>query len=192
MLPQLNRRAWKACLLDAIADCCVRHGRRDPRDSGSAEQYLYDQLDDVFDAGLREQQIEVVIRASNWCQNLFLQPPQVRAYCNPLAQHAAEEIGPELAAALPASPAAVLLTAAAGALPGLTAVMQDIAGDHVPVALLPADAAARAAHDLAGRFRRGDLTAGHHDVQVPLPKGAQPAPLPGPSQRVIPLSAADR
>ncbi len=47
--PALGLQSWKTCLLDAIADTCVHHSRRDPRDCGSAEQMLYDQLDDVLE-----------------------------------------------------------------------------------------------------------------------------------------------
>ncbi|HEV3143938.1 MAG TPA: hypothetical protein VGZ47_08655, partial [Gemmataceae bacterium] len=43
--PRLNERVWKDRLLNALADRCVQVCRRDPRDSATAEQGLYEQLE---------------------------------------------------------------------------------------------------------------------------------------------------
>src|SRR5207248_5445530 len=75
-LPNLAVRAWKARLLDAVADRCIRHSRRDPRDSSAAEQMLYEQLDGVLDACWQEQPVEVAVQGEHWCQNLTLRPEE--------------------------------------------------------------------------------------------------------------------
>jgi hypothetical protein len=175
LLP-LSLRDWKDCLVDAIAACCIRHSRRDPRDSGAAEQLLYDQLDDVLEAHSQDQTVEVIVRTATWCQNLFLQPQQIRTFCDPLVADAGEEIGAAFASAMPESLAVVLLTPAATRLPGLLATLQEAAGERVPVRQLAADAAALAAYHLAGRFRRGELPNFHADVCLPVP--AAPRPMP--------------
>jgi hypothetical protein len=175
LLP-LSLRDWKDCLVDAIAACCIRHSRRDPRDSGAAEQLLYDQLDDVLEADGQDQTVEVIIRTATWCQNLFLQPQQIRTFCAPLAAEAAEEIRAALAPAQPESLAVILLTTAAARLPGLQAALQEAASDRVPVRRLAPDAAALAAFHLAGRFRRGELPNFHADVCLPLPAVNRPLP----------------
>src|SRR5262249_5586059 len=151
--PRLNLRVWKETLLEAIAERCIHYGRWDPRDSGAAEQVLYDQLDGVFEATLQDQVVEVVVRAPTRCQNLFLQPSQVRASCTPLVEEVTEDVGTAFAAAFPEAMAAVLLTHAASRLPGLVPALQEAAGERVPVVSLPVEAAARTAHDLAGPFR---------------------------------------
>src|SRR5262249_10625899 len=50
-LPHLGLRAWRERLLDGVADRCILKCRRDPRDSATAEQLLFEQLDAVVDAG---------------------------------------------------------------------------------------------------------------------------------------------
>jgi hypothetical protein len=77
----------------------------------------------------------------------------------------------------------VLITAAAGRLPGLAAALDRSVERHggreqepldergqgqTRVQVLAADAPARAAHDLAARFHRGELPHGHLDA-APLP-----------------------
>ena len=167
-LPYLGLRVWKGCLLDAIADSCIHQSRRDPRDSGAAEQLLYDQLDDVLEVSRRDEMVEVVIRAANWCQNLILQPQQVRAYCSPLVAESIEEIRAVVAEAPDSYPGVVLLTAAAAQLPGLAGALHHETPEAVPVISLAGDAAARGAHALAARIQRGELPRGHLEGAVPL------------------------
>src|SRR5262249_47581670 len=155
---------------------CIRHSRRDPRDSGAAEQLLYDQLDDVFEADNQDQTVEVIIRTASWCQNLFVQPQQIRTFCAPLASEAAEKSGGAFATAFPETLPVVLLTPAAARLPGLLAAVQEAAGDPVPVRRLAPEAAAHAAYHMAGRFRRGAFPNFHADVCLPLPPAARPMP----------------
>jgi hypothetical protein len=164
--PTLGLRAWKSCLLDAIADTCVHHSRRDPRDTGSAEQLLYDQLDDVLALTAKDQMVEVVIRSTSWCQNLILQPQQVRTFSDALLQDAIEEIRTAIALAPDGFPRALLVTAAAGSLPGLVESLQSELPEPTAVVTLPSDAAARGAHRLATRFQRRELPQEH--LQGPL------------------------
>jgi hypothetical protein len=169
---QLNLRVWKTCLLDAIAQWCIRHSRRDPRDSGSAEQSLYDQLDEVFEAWRQEQMAEVIVQTSTWCQNLFLQPNQTQIYCAPLVEETLEEISAAFASAHPEAVSAMLVTPTVAHLPGLVPALQEFAGERVGCLYLPLDAAARTAHELAGRIRRSGLTYLNADAFLPLPKNS--------------------
>src|SRR5437763_733306 len=75
-LPRLNLQAWKTRLLDAVADRCVRHSRRDPRDSAPSEQMLYEQLDGALDACRQGRSVELVIEAAHWYQNVILGPEE--------------------------------------------------------------------------------------------------------------------
>jgi hypothetical protein len=193
--PHLSLGAWLLRLLNGAAGRCVRMSRRDPRGSADAEQTLYDQLADVLEAGCRPGgMVELVIQAPQWYQNLMLHSDELVAYCAPLARQAAEEMQAFAASASAHGPtAAVVMTAAAGALPGLTAALegqlqrpvivrppQEDAGDFgadlpldddaaaTRVQVLDADAVARAAYDLAVCVRRGDLPRGRIDA-APLP-----------------------
>ncbi len=168
-LPQLSLPVWKDRLIDAISDRCVRHSRRDPRDSGDAEQMLYDQIEDVLEVCARGQLVEVVIQAARWGQNLILQPQELAGYCVALRREAVGEML-DLVASIPtrASISAVCFTTAAAVLPGLVAEVQENVGSRVNIAVLPEDSAARGAHDLAGCIQRGELPAGYLDFTAPL------------------------
>ena len=195
----LGLGAWLGRLLNGTAARCVRLSRRDPRGSGDAEQSLYDQLADLLasevpPAGL----VELVIQSPQWCQNLLLQADELAGFCVPLVRLAVAEMQTFLTmTADHGTTSALLATAAAGALPGLTAALEDQLqrpsiirapqpgdggdfGESLPldddmtatrVQVLDADAVARAACDLAGRVRRGDLPRGRIDA-APLPSAA--------------------
>jgi hypothetical protein len=198
-LPHLALGAWLGRLLNGVAGRCVRLSRRDPRESADGEQGLYDQLADRLagadaDGGL----LELSINATHWHQHLMMHPDELAAFCLPLVEQALAEF--QAFAATGVGPAAVLLTAAAGALPGLAAALDDFLqapaveraappqaadggdfgeglslddGAAAPRAVvLDADAVARAAHDLAGRVRRGELPRGRCDT---APLRAEPA-----------------
>jgi hypothetical protein len=164
--PALGLRTWKSCLLDAIADTCVHHSRRDPRDTGSAEQLLYDQLDDVLALTAKDQMVEVVIRSTSWCQNLILQPQQVRTFSDALLQDAIEEIRAAIALAPDGFPRSIFLSAAASQLPGFVESLRSELPEPTAVVVLPSDAAARGAHRLGARFQRRELPQEH--LQGPL------------------------
>jgi hypothetical protein len=202
-LPHLGLRAWKARLLDAVADRCVRQCRRDPRDSASAEQSLYDQLDGALDGCRRGQVVELIVHMAQWGQNLLLRPDELAAACAALTSRALAEMQ-ALRLSLPSETAPVLLvTDSAGRLPGLVRALEDLlttaesttgrdadgedfgvglldedGPDRAAVSVLSPDAAARAACDLAARWQRGELARGPVSVAPlppPLPAEAGPA-----------------
>lgn len=174
-LPILGLRIWKERLLNAIADLCIHHNRRDPRDSGSAEQLLHDQLDGVLEACDEGQMVELVIRTSTWCQNLILQPRQILSFCAPLIREAAEEVSAAWQA-LSEGPTLVILSAAAARLPGLAPALVEAAGGKVPTLVLGADAAAQAAFTLACSPVRGMSAAEHLGRALSLPPADSSAP----------------
>lgn len=192
ILPPLSLRAWKGRLLDAVAERCVRHSRRDPRDSGAAEQMLYDQLDGALASGRVGRMSELVIQTDRWYQNLILRPEEMTGFCAPLVRQAVEGLEALLATVASHGPArVVLLTDAAGALPGLADALRDYVGDKAPVTALAPEALAWAAHDLVVRIHQSGLRPHDHlDATVPLVPGQSPPPRP--YQRVIPIWAADR
>jgi len=166
-VPLLSLLAWKRRLLDGLAERCIRHSRRDPRDSGQAEQALFDQLDQVLEAASQNQTAEAVVRAASWFQDLLLRPEEITQFCAPLVRHTLRELAqvPDLNNDGKAS--WILLTEGAGRLPGLVPALQEWGQVEMEVSVLPPNAVARAAHDLAGRIVRGDLPHGHLDTTVP-------------------------
>ena len=193
--PHLNLGAWVLRLLNGAAVRCVRMSRRDPRHSADAEQTLYEQLEELLaSGGASGGMVELVIQAPQWYQNLMLHSDELTAFCAPLAQQAVAEMQAFAeATAAHGAPATLLATAAAGGLPGLTAALEEHLqrpaivrapqadpgdfgadlplDDDAPAArvqVLDADAVARAAYELAGRVRRGELPRGRVDA-APLP-----------------------
>jgi hypothetical protein len=166
-VPLLSLLAWKRRLLDGLAERCIRHSRRDPRESGQAEQALFDQLDQVLEAASQNQTAEAVVRAASWFQDLLLRPEEITQFCAPLVRHTLKELAqvPELNNDGKAS--WILLTEGAGRLPGLVPALQEWGAVEMEVSVLPPNAVARAAHDLAGRIVKGDLPHGHLDTTVP-------------------------
>jgi hypothetical protein len=120
-LPALGLKAWQDRLINALADLCVWQMRRDPRDTPSAEQSLYEQLDGLFDAAQQQRAIQLGVQGPQWYQNLLLQPEHTQAYCASLVEQALAVVD-ELALGQPAHEASLglVLTHAAGLLPGLT------------------------------------------------------------------------
>jgi hypothetical protein len=166
---------------------------------------LYDQLDGALDACRRGQVAELVVHMPQWGQNLLFRPDELAAACAPLLRQALGHVR-SLRDLLPPGPAPTLLvTDAAGRLPGLVAALEEAAGPPAPaperepdcedfgeglldadgpergaVSVLSPDAAARAACDLAGRWQRGELARGGVEVAPlppPLPADAGPARL---------------
>jgi hypothetical protein len=191
--PQLNLGAWLLRMLNGAAGRCVRISRRDPRHSADAEQTLYDQLEELLATGGPSSGIvELVIQAPQWYQNLMVQSDELTAFCAPLVQETVAEMQAFTEATTGRGPTAmVLATAAAGALPGLTAALEgqlqrpaivrasdpaDFGADlplddemtATRVQVLDGDGVARAAYDLACRVRRGELAHGRIDA-APLP-----------------------
>jgi hypothetical protein len=192
---RLGLRYWRQRLLDGVAERCIRQSRRDPRDSPQAEQALFNQLDEVFDACRQGRAVHVALETARWYQNVAVQPSDACAVCAPLTRQAVAEVAELLAADSGDGPTdAVLLSASAARLPGLVTALQAYVDErHAPpgtaplpdvedfgeglleeeggvaLVVLPPDAAARAAHGLAAQFQRGDLLPGHLDAAAPLP-----------------------
>jgi hypothetical protein len=187
--PHLARGAWLRKLLDGVAGRCVRQSRRDPRESGATEQSLHDQIISAMDEAPSGALIELGVQGAGWYHHLMLHPDDLAGFVAPLAQQALAELDAVLAAAASHGPVTgLILTAPAGRLPGLAALLEehwraldlgipasapelepdaeDFGAGLMPedargVRVLSADALARAAHDLAVRIHRGDVPPGH-------------------------------
>lgn len=195
----LGMRVWKDRVLNAISECCILQTRRDPRDSSETEQSLYEQIDSVLDAARQKRMIQIAVQGPRWYQNMILQPDQAVAFCGRLTHQALFEIEEVLNARWPdGSPSLVILTAAAGRLPGLVDNLRNILEEWRPphtgitrlvdgedfgdnlimganatntaqVLVLGADGPARAAHGIVPHFQRGELYPGHLELVAPLP-----------------------
>ncbi len=199
-LPHLGLRMWNHRLVNGLADCCVVQSRRDPRASPAAEQALYEELDGVLDACRQGRHIQLGFQASQWYQNLVVSPDQPVAFCAPLLRQLMAEIETVWTSALDGPPGALLLTAAAGRLPGVVALLRqaleawttplrngyhansdDFGEDLIDnglwsgpsIMVLGDDACARAAHALAEPFQKGELSPGY-GTQAPLPLPQSP------------------
>jgi hypothetical protein len=170
--PRLGLRAWKDRLLDALADRCIRICRRDPRDNPAAEQALDEQIDDALDRLAAGQNVGLTVRAAHWFQEIEQRPEDVIGYCAGLARQAVDAVKQAVAAARVAEPpGAVWVTAAAGRLPGLVGALHANMTERTAVHVLAPDCAARAAAELATRWLRGELPAGHLDYAAPVTDG---------------------
>jgi hypothetical protein len=192
--PQLNLRVWKGRLLDAVADRCILQSRRDPRDTAAAEQVLYERIDDALDTCVQGRAVEFLLQTAHWYQHLLLQPEEITACCDRLVSQVRQAIQ-EMLAATPARGALrlVLLSRAAGRLPGLVGALQNLFAEQAPssepessgdfgedllqergepagVTVQSADATAQAAHELATRIQSGEMPRGYLDFTIPLPK----------------------
>ncbi len=198
--PKLGLKVWKDRLINALADSCVLQSRRDPRDVPDAEQAIFEQLDALLDAGLHGRTIQIGIQAAQWYQNLLVHPEQTAAFCGQLGRHVLREVEVFCQTlAMDEMPGSMLLTAAAGRLPGVApllrsymeemvqethagearprpaledfgeGLLQDSSGQIISVTVLAPDAPARGAHGVGSFFQRGDLPAGHLDLVAPLP-----------------------
>jgi hypothetical protein len=196
--PQLGLRAWKERLLNGAADRCIRQSRRDPRDLAPVEQALWEQLETVLDDCSRGGLAQLKIEADNWYQHLMFRPEELAACCTRLVQRSVAELHALLSdTGQHGLPGVILVTDAAARLPGLVAQLEhayaelkaeqadeleeDFGADLLDddtllrcgVCVLAPDAAARAAHELACRFDRGDLPGGHL-LAAPLPPPQPP------------------
>jgi hypothetical protein len=171
--PAAGTRAWLDRLLDAVSDRCVRLCRRDPRDSATAEQDLYEQLDAALDRLRPGQPVGLHVRAGQWYQELSVAAEEFDQMCAPLARQAVDGMRQALTRAHAAVPAMVppdvlWVTADAARLPGLLAALGQNLPEPTAIRPLAPDAVARAAHALAGRWLRGELPRGHLDTAAPL------------------------
>ncbi|HEV3115427.1 MAG TPA: hypothetical protein VGY58_00145 [Gemmataceae bacterium] len=213
-VPHLNLRAWKSRMLDMVADRCIRQSRRDPRDSATAEQTLYDQLEDALDSAAKGKTVDLLIQTPQWYQNLLLRPEEFTGFCERLVSQTIESVQRILTASSARDVlSTVIVSASAGRLPGLVPALEIYVRQSVPakewqatedfgdnlmqpvdepvrVNVLLGDAVARVAHELACRIQRGELPHGHLDLVLPLPKATQtPA---GGSKRTFRVFSADK
>ncbi|MGH9677051.1 MAG: hypothetical protein ACRD36_08110, partial [Candidatus Acidiferrum sp.] len=167
-----------------------------PRESGDAEQGLYDQLVQLLDSQTEITRPEFVILTAQWFQNLRLDAEELRVWCAPLVGQALAAMNElDTLARENLSPATILLTAAASRLPGLMQQLEDgqrgpavvarldPGGDfgdglllddrqsNATIHALAPDAVARAAHQLAVHVEEGSLPHGHH-LDLPVPTRA--------------------
>jgi hypothetical protein len=198
-LPRCGANGWKEVLLKAACDRCVRQTRRDPRDSAEAEQSLYDQLDAVLDGCGRGEIVDLVVHMTGLCQNLLISPVEAATRCAPFVERVLAEMNGLLNALPGGAPCrVVLVTASASRLPGLVGSLHEaVAGwsptteddpdeddfgagllddesmGRVGVCVLPADAIARGACELAARRGQGEATSGYLS-SAPLPPPLAP------------------
>jgi hypothetical protein len=123
----LARDAWLCRLIDSAAHRCVRLSRRDPRESAETEQALYDQLAGTLQTCNGSEPAHLVLQTPHWYQHLTFQPAELSAFCAPLVQQAVIEVQHVLASIGSIGPVgALLLTASAARLPGLTAALDEL------------------------------------------------------------------
>jgi hypothetical protein len=209
----LNLRVWKGRLIDAIADRCIRQSRRDPRDTPTAEQALYEQIEDALDRCVVGKPVEFLMQTARWYQHLLLQPEEITASCDRLVRQVLQAIQEMLTArAATGTPGVVLVSWTAGRLPGLVAALESICPQHAAeleasedfgedllqerreparVIVQAADATAQAAHELAARFDCGELSRGHLDFAIPLPKSDPQATSGGEKKTMFRLLSFD-
>jgi hypothetical protein len=201
----LSSNAWTNRIIDGVANHCIRRTRRDPRESADAEQGIFDQLPDALDAEAQGRLVELTAQTSQWYQQVILQPGELTAFCAALVRQSVAAIKAFVAGlAKIGSLVSILATAAAARLPGLLSAMNtqlhelppppasdvDIDfGDGLllhdssalgPVHVLPVDAVARAAHQLAAALLRGEMPRGH--VESWTTQAAGPATDEGPAR----------
>jgi hypothetical protein len=189
-LPSLSLHAWKDRVVNALADACVWQTRRDPRDTPAAEQGMYDQLENLFDATLQGHVVQIGVQGSNWYQNLLIGPTQATHFCARLLAALGAEIERFLREMHDPAPPVFVLTHAAGRLPGMVAMLRrfheaiparsavkpktmdedfgesllDDSGQALAgTVILSADALARAAHGFHEEW------IGHCEDEAPLP-----------------------
>ena len=192
----LARGVWLRRLLDGVSNRCVRQSRRDPRESATTEQALYEQLAAALDRGPTNL-LQVRIQGEGWFHNVMCHADEVSVFVAPLLQQATADLDVILASIESLGQlSAVVLTHPAAALPGFAQVVRSrcevmprladesadygdlilgprSAGDMVHI--LPADALALMAHELAARIHGGHFPRGHLDhVALPPIEGAVP------------------
>jgi hypothetical protein len=165
-------QAWFDRLIDAVSDRCIRQCRRDPRDSGTAEQSLFEQLDALISEPQARSQITLQIRTMQWYQELSVTREDLESFAAPLVQLAIEGMRQAVndahaMAPVMARPDLLWITADAARLPGLLAAATQNVPESTTVQVLPPDALATAGYVLGGHFLRGELPRGPVLASVP-------------------------
>jgi hypothetical protein len=123
--PQLGLRQWRERLLNAVADCYILDSRWDPRESPTAEQALFDQLDEILDAAQQGRMAKLIVEAPGRFQNQVLQAHDPAAFCTALRRLVVDDVEALVKSPWPSgAPGVILLTAAVARLPGLVADLQ--------------------------------------------------------------------
>lgn len=188
----LSRGIWLRRLLDGASNRCVRQSRRDPRESGETEQGLYEQLVHLIEKG-PPRLAQLHVQGTGWFFHLLLHAEELAALVAPLLHQVLSDLDAILTATESLGTLqGVVVTHSASGLPGLVAVLQarlqsrvhtpseheeqadygDLllrAAETEKVHVLPIDAPACVAHELALRIHRKDFPRGHLDA-VALPK----------------------
>jgi hypothetical protein len=164
--------AWFDRLIDAVSDRCVRLCRRDPRDSGTAEQSLFEQLDAVISEPPARSPIVLQIRTTQWYQEVSITREDLETFAGPVVQLAIEGMrravnDAHAAAPVMARPDLLWITADAARLPGLVVAATQNVPESTTVQALPPDALATAGYVLGGHFLRGELPRGPVIGSVP-------------------------
>ena len=187
----LSRVTWLRRLLDGIAGRFIRQSRHDPRESGEAEQALYEQVRTLLSREHRPALVPLGVHTPQWSCHLMLPVEDLVAFAGPCLRQAALELDSILQAAEPhGGVRRAILTGAAASLPGLADLIRsrlqapppsDEAdyGDAILDTLdqgrvleLTDDDLAMAACELANRIHTGQLPRGFHDsLTVTSPQG---------------------
>ncbi|MCE9564490.1 MAG: hypothetical protein K8U57_20825 [Planctomycetes bacterium] len=179
--PRFAIKLWKDKLVDAVSDRCVRLCRRDPRDSADAEQALFEQLDDALDRTRAGQRVNLTLRTAHWFQDVIQQPEDFDSHCASLAHGAAESLRDFFnESGLPIHPRAVWLTHEAGRLPSFARNIHQNTPEGTSVEVLPPNAVAQAAANLAPRWLAAELPRAHLDAMIQLPVVSHQAPVEKP------------
>ncbi len=195
---KIGSTAWLARLLDQIAQRSIQTTRRDPRESGEAEQGLYDQLRYFLERGFPEGRIDLSLQMGTWSQLLMIPSREIADFCVPLARRALAELQAMLRTPRQAPIVAVLVTQDAARLPGLLTTIEpemrrlvDVGApppgefdidlnaeglDTSQIQVLPANALANGAHDVAIQVQRGELGRGFLEIVSFPTKGSSAAP----------------
>jgi hypothetical protein len=172
VVPRLGMNAWRSRLINVLSDACVRQSRRDPRDCPEAEQTLFDRIDDLLEACRQGETTQLALQSPRWFQNLIVPAEQTVAVCAGLVHQLLEQLHALLATSpsgWPTRPGLVVLTHAAGKLPGLFEALQQYltanrraGAAELSLFVLTADALARSAFVLAEQvLERGAAPRGH-------------------------------
>ncbi|MCE9533549.1 MAG: hypothetical protein K8T89_20860 [Planctomycetes bacterium] len=167
--PKLSIKQWSDRMLDMFADRCVQVCRRDPRDSGDAEQSLFEQIDESLDQIRAGRHVALSIRAAHWYQDLHLQPEDYEACCSPLIRSSVDSIRELLESSSDSEPPRVAwLTHEAGRLPGMAKAVHLNMTERTSVAVLRPEAIATAVASLGDRWLAGELPNAHLDHAIPV------------------------
>ncbi|MGF1580504.1 MAG: FHA domain-containing protein [Gemmataceae bacterium] len=87
----LGLRHWHQRVLDGVADHCIQHTRRDPRDCPAAEQALYMQLQPIMEQCVHGHVANVTFQTHEQFHHLVLLPEHTEGFCASLTQEVLAE-----------------------------------------------------------------------------------------------------